>query len=214
MLLKLYVIAPALLLLAGLAAQPASAQAGERWPARSEAVAQRRAQMNRARRPNVRVMEGLPPKWLEKLREMPPAQQQRFLQNNERFRNLPPQRQEQIRRNLERWNNLSPEQKQAARNAEEALERMTPQQRAYVRNTLLPKWQALPMNRRQVIRRHLAMLSRMGPSTQQAALNDPRFMAGLSPDEQDILRSLNSLRNPAPPLAVSSSAVQRSVPGK
>jgi Protein of unknown function (DUF3106) len=194
--LKPIAIAAALLLLAGLTAQPAAAQA---WHARREAVAQRRAEMSGQRRPNVRAMEGLPPKWVEKLQDMRPAQQQRFLQNNERFRNLPPQRQEQIRRNLQRWDNLTPEQKQAARSAEEALERMTPQQRAYVRNTLLPKWQALPMNRRQVIRRHLAMLGRMSPSTQQAALNDPRFMAGLSPDEQDMLRNLNSLRNTNPP---------------
>jgi len=193
--LKPYAIATALLLLAGLAAQPASAQA---WRGRREAVAQRRGGMNGPRRPNVRAMEGLPSKWVEKLQDMPPAQQQRFLRNNERFRNLPPQRQEQIRRNLQRWNNLTPEQKQAARSAEEALERMTPQQRAYVRDTLLPKWQALPMDRRQVIRRHLAMLSRMSPSTQQAALNDPRFMAGLSADEQDMLRNLNSLRNTSP----------------
>jgi hypothetical protein len=191
--LRLFTIAPVLLLFLGFAAGPALAQMG--W--RMQAAAQRRA--NGAGRPNVRGMEGLPPKWLQKLQDMPPAEQERFLENNQRFRNLLPERQEQIRRNLARWNSLTPEQKQAARSAEEALERMTPEQRAYVRNTLLPKWQALPMARRQVIRRRLAMLSRMSPSTQQAALNDPKFMEGLSPEEQDMLRTLNSLRNPNPP---------------
>lgn len=195
--LKLFAIAPAVLLLTGLGAQPASAQLGARWRARREVAAQRRG--NGMRRPNLRGMEGLPPRWVEKLQDMPPAEQEKFLQNNERFRNLPPQRQEQIRRNLERWNNLTPEQKQAARNAETALERMTPAQREYVRRTLLPKWQALPMDRRQAIRRHLAILSKMSPATQQAALNDPKFMQGLSPDEQDMLRNLNSLRNSGSP---------------
>lgn len=204
--LKFLAIAPALLLLSGLAAGPASAQYGGRW--RMRAVAQRRPNgagrpngMGRPNmgKPNVRSMEGLPSKWVQKLQDMPPAQQERFLQNNQRFRNLPPQRQQQIRQNLQRWNNLTPEQRQAARSAEDALERMTPQQRAYVRNTLLPKWQALPMDRRQVIRGHLAILSKMSPSTQQAALNDPKFMQGLSPDEQDMLRNLNSLRNPDAP---------------
>lgn len=193
--LKLSAIAPAVLLLSAVAPQPASAQDGAGWRARM--VAQRRA--NGAGKPNVRAMEGLPPKWLQKLQDMSPAEQERFLENNQRFESLPPQRQEQIRRNLQRWDNLTPEQKQAARSAEEALERMTPQQRAYVRNILLPKWQALPMARRQAIRRHLAILSRLSPSTQQAALSDPKFTEGLSPDEQDILRSLNSLRNPDPP---------------
>jgi hypothetical protein len=40
------------------------------------------------------------------------------------------------------------------------------------------------------------MLRNMSPETQQAALNDPRFMQGLSPDEQSMLRDLNALRNP------------------
>ncbi|MGA9884701.1 MAG: DUF3106 domain-containing protein [Candidatus Acidiferrales bacterium] len=195
--LRLFAVAPAVLLLSGLAAQPASAQIGARWRVRREAAAQRRA--NGMGKPNIRGMEGLPSKWVEKLQDMPPAQQQRFLRNNERFHNLPPKRQEQIRRNLERWNSLTPEQKQTARSAETALERMTPEQRAYVRNTLLPKWQALPMDRRKVIRRHLSILSKMSPSTQQAALNDPKFMQGLSPDEQDMLRNLNSLRDTSAP---------------
>lgn len=201
--LRLFAIATALLLLAGLAAQPASAQLGERWrerrEARREAVAQRRAERDGARRPNMRAMEGLPPKWVRKLQDMTPAEQEHFLQNNERFRNLPPRRQAEIRRNLRRWNSLTPEQKRAARNAEAVLERMTPQQRAYVRDTLLPKWQALPRGRRLVIRRRLAILGRMSPATQQEALHDPRFLRGLSPDEREILRDLNSLRNPQPP---------------
>ena len=191
--------------LAGLVAQPAPAQQG-RWraarAARLQQVAQRESgdgADSEKRQPNERAMAGLPPKWVEKLRDMPPEEQDRFMQNNERFRSLPPQRQEQIRRNLQKWNNLSPEQKQQAQNAETALERMTPEQRQYVRNTLLPKWQSMPQDRRQVMSRHLAMLRNMSPATQQAALNDPRFMQGLNPDEQSMLRDLNSLRNPPTP---------------
>lgn len=199
---------PFALLVLGLAAQTVSAQNGERlreWRAQRQAARQQRAEAAANGRagakgqPNVRAMEGLPPKWVERVRDMPPEQQQRFLENNEAFRSLPPQRQQQIRQNLEKWNQLSPEEKQAAREREAALERMTPEQREYVRNTLLPRWQAMPQDRRQVINRHLAMLRNMSPATQEAALNDPRFTQGLSPDEQSMLRDLNSLRNPAPP---------------
>ncbi len=194
-------------LLMGLAVQTASAQNGERlreWraqqQARREAAAGARANGGGAPKgqPNERAMEGLPPKWVDRLRDMPPEQQQQFLENNQAFRNLPPQRQQQIRQNLEKWNQLSPEQKQAARDREAALERMTPEQRDYVTHTLLPKWQSMPQDRRQVINRHLGMLSHMSPATQQAALDDPKFMQGLSPDEQSMLRDLNSLRNPSP----------------
>ncbi len=73
---------------------------------------------------------------------------------------------------------------------------MTPEQRQSSGTLFLPKWQAMPVERRQAVNRHLAMLRNMSPATQQAALNDPRFMQGLSPDEQSMLRDLNSLRNP------------------
>jgi hypothetical protein len=175
----------------GFAAQSASAQSGEgprQWRERRQANGQTAA----------RAM-ALPPRWVERLRDMPPEEQQRFLANSEQFNRLPPERQEQIRRNLERWNNLTPEQKEQARAAERALERMTPEQRQYVRNTLLPKWQAMPQERRQIIRRHLAMLSQISSATQQALLNDPKFMQGLSPDEESMLRELNSLRSADPP---------------
>lgn len=191
-------LAVCLMLLMGLAAQPASAQNGRRmqvWQERREA--RREANANRAKgQPNARAMEGLPSKWAAQLRDMSPEEQQRFMQNNQQFQHLPPERQDQIRQNLQRWNNLTPEQKQRAREAEAALERMTPEQRQYVRETLLPKWQAMPLERRRVMNRHLAMLRNMSPATQEAALNDPRFMQGLSPEEQSMLRELNSLRNP------------------
>ena len=147
--------------------------------------------------PNLRGMAGLPPKWVENLREMSPAEQERFMQNSRVFQNLAPERQAQIRKNLENWNRLTPEQRDAIRERAEIIERMTPAQRQYLRTTLLPKWQAMPPERRQVINRRLGILQTMGPGAQQAALADPKFMQGLSPDEQSMLRDLNSFRNPS-----------------
>ncbi len=206
----------AALLLAGFAAKPASAQGGPFWRARQgrlQSVAQKE-KVNPPRKnppppksnmvapkaaPNARALDGLPPKWVENVREMPPEEQERFMQNNERFKSLSPERQQQIRQNLQKWNNLTPEQQTALRQREAVLEQMTPEQRQYFNKTVAPKWQAMAPDRRQAINRHLAMLSKMGPETQQAALNDPRFMQGLSPDEQSMLRDLNSLRNPTTP---------------
>jgi hypothetical protein len=194
-------------MLMGLFARSVSAQDGERireWEARQEA--RREAAAGRhanggggaKSQPNERAMEGLPPKWVERVRDMPPEQQQQFLENNAQFRQLPPARQQQILQNLDKWNHLTPEQKQEAIDREHLLEQLTPEQREYVRGTLLPKWQAMPQPRRQAINQHLAMLRNMSPSTQEAALNDPKFTQGLSPDEQSMLRDLNSLRNPTP----------------
>jgi len=148
--------------------------------------------------PNLRAMAGLPPKWVETLREMPPAEQERFLRNNRVFQNLPPLRQVQIRKNLENWNKLSPAERDSLRERAQILERMTPEQRQYLRNTLLPKWQEMPPERRQAINGRLRILQTMGSSAQEAALADPKFMQGLSPDEQSMLRDLNSFRNQPP----------------
>jgi hypothetical protein len=186
------------LLALNLWAQTAAAQDGERlreWRARQQA--RREAGAQQKGKPNERAMEGLPPKWVDRVRDMPPEQQQQFLENNAQFRQLPPARQEQVRQNLEKWNRLSPDEKDAVRKREEFLENLPPERREYVQSTLLPKWQAMPPARRQAINRHLAMLGQMSPATQEAALNDPRFVGGLSPDERSMLRDLNSLRNPS-----------------
>lgn len=195
------------------AARPCSAQNG-RFRAvfqqrRAAGAAQRQAQRQAEKpapnggmkpaQPNLRNMAGLPPKWVENMRNMTPQEQQRFMQNDARFNNLPPQRQEQIRKNLENWNKLTPEQQQEDRRREAALERMTPEQRQYFLNVVGPKYQTLPPERKQLVNRHLNVLGHMSPETQQAALNDPKFMQDLSPDEQDVVRNLNSLRNAEPP---------------
>src|SRR5271170_1997958 len=108
--------------LAGLASQPASAQFGIVRPIRAQAALKNRPRSAPVQppsagkgQPNARGIEGLPPKWVENLREMPPGEQDRFLENNQKFQSLPPARQQQVRRNLQLWNNLTPEQKERAR---------------------------------------------------------------------------------------------------
>ncbi|MGC2420615.1 MAG: DUF3106 domain-containing protein [Candidatus Acidiferrales bacterium] len=143
-----------------------------------------------------RGMAGLPPKWVENLRDMSPEEQERFLDNNRQFQNLPPERQAQIRNNLQKWNQLSPTERDAIRDREYMWEHMSPEQRQYVQGVLLPRWQQMPFERRQLINGRLHTLQSMTPAEREAALDDPRFMQGLSPDEQSMLRDLNSLRNP------------------
>jgi Protein of unknown function (DUF3106) len=195
-------------LLAGLAAHTVGAQNGERvraWRARRQAAAARqKARGEHAqpyahgapREPNPRAMAGLPPKWVDNLRDMPPAEQERFMQNNEKFQSLPPERQAQIRRNLEKWNSLSPEQQGRIRATERMLENATPEQREHFRNDIVPALAAMPPGRRARVIGHWRRLQGMTPDQQQTALNDPRFMQGLTPDEQGMVRDLNSLGAP------------------
>jgi hypothetical protein len=147
---------------------------------------------------NAGAMRSLPGPWIQRLGEKSPEEQERFLQNNREFQNLPPERQAQIRRNLQRWNALSPAQRDQMIHGERVLETLSPQKRDLYQNHILPKLQQMSQDRRQLINGRLHTLQGMTPADQQRALNDPRFMQGLSPDEQGVLRDVVSLRNPNP----------------
>jgi hypothetical protein len=76
---------------------------------------------------------------------------------------------------------------------------MSPEKQQYVQNTLLPKWQQMSPERKQLVTGRLHTLQGMNSTERQAALNDPQFMRGLNPDEQSVLRGLDSLNTPSHP---------------
>lgn len=191
------------ILMAALLVQPAMAQRGfgrQRGQERPRAQRPFRPPPKAAKngkqqgKPNPRGMMGLPPKWVENLRDMSPEEQERFMNNDARFRGLPPERQDQIRRNLARWNQLTPQQRDAMRRNERILERLSPEEREEVRTDLFPRWQKLPQERRELIQGRLRVLGGLTPEERQQKLNDPDFMRGLDPNEQDLLRKLSDLR--------------------
>jgi hypothetical protein len=147
---------------------------------------------------NGRSAANLPPAWGQRLHNMSPQQQDRFLQNNERFKSLPPEQQRQVRQNLQKWNNLSPAERDRVQHSYQTWQHMSPDQRQYVQRTLLPKWQQMSPDRKQAVTDRLHTLQGMSPGDRQAALNDPKFMQGLNPEEQSVLRGLDSVRNPNP----------------
>jgi len=149
--------------------------------------------------PAPRQNADLPPRWVERLQEMTPAEQEKFLNNNERFRSLPPEQQARIRQRLQTWNNLPPAQRQTLMQRERVLEQMTAEQRRYVRQTLLPEWQNLPPARRQAVLGKLRDLRGLSESERAAKLNDESFLDGLAPDERQMLRDLSNLRVGPPP---------------
>lgn len=191
-----------LLLLAGLAAQPAVAQRsgkGQHPHGENARSGPARAPRSEASKKAERDMRALPPRWMERLREMSPDEQERFLENNERFKNLPPERQAQIRRRLQNWNSLAPEQQRAVRERERVWQQMSPEQRRGIREEILPRWQQLPADRRQVLLGRLRALRDLNDAQQAAKLKDEAFLSGLSPDERVMLRGLSKLRVGTPP---------------
>jgi hypothetical protein len=138
-------------------------------------------------------VNNLPPRAIERLQDLPPDRQEKFLQNNQRFQNLPPDQQAQIRRRLQAWNRLTPSQQQDLRQRQQVWEQLTPQQQREVRQTLLPRWQQLPPQRRQAIMQRLHSLRDLSESDRQAKLNDPAFVEGLNPEDREMLGQLAHL---------------------
>jgi hypothetical protein len=170
--------------------------AGEKKPPPPKDVAQ--GEPGKQGQANARSPLGVPPKWDERLRQMSPEEQERFMRNNARFQSLPPGRQAQIRQRLQRWNSLSPAERNAIRDRERVWEQMSPQQREYARNELLPRWRQIPQDRKQLILGRLRTLQNLSPPERRARLNNEDFLRGLNPDEREILRRLGELRAPPP----------------
>lgn len=152
-------------------------------------------------RPGVRGALGLPTKWDEKLRQMSPEEQEHFMNNNRKFQSLPPQQQERIRRRMDNWNRLTPEQQEAMRNRAQVFNRLSPDERQEVVNDIAPRWKNLRPDRRELLMGRLRVLRGMTPDERQQALQDPQFMRGLDPNEQDLLRKVTALRVGPGPVA-------------
>ena len=190
---SIFGIVSAALLLAGLSCGSASGQTraqlrrAERQQSRAEAL-----NAPNGVRPGANA-NNLPPKAIERLQDMPPERQEKFLQNSLRFQSLPPEQQARIRERLQAWNRLTPAQQQDLRNRQRVWEQMTPEQRTYVRQTLLPRWQQLPPERRQAIMQRLHSLRDLSEADRQAKLNDPAFTEGMSGEDRETLQQLAHL---------------------
>ena len=187
-----------MVLWASLVLTAASASARpQREPARAAARPASVAQQPKPR-PAERNMLGMPNAWVDRLRTMPPEQQERFFNNNAKFRALPPQQQAQIRQRLQVLNNMTPQQRERFEQQAEVWNRLPPEQQSYVRDTLLPEWKSMAPARRQAILAKLRNLRGLNDTERTARLNDEAFLSGLDPGERSMLRDLSNLRVGSP----------------
>ncbi|HUI40636.1 MAG TPA: DUF3106 domain-containing protein [Terriglobia bacterium] len=126
------------------------------------------------------------PGFVEHLRELPPDQQEKVLENNARFNGLPPERQAQIRENLRRWNQATPEQRQVMRERETILQSMKPEQRQELRQAF-QQWQELNPDRRAAVNGAFRQMLAMSPKERKKFLSNSSTKQDFSADERKIL---------------------------
>ncbi|MDE3179866.1 MAG: DUF3106 domain-containing protein [Acidobacteriota bacterium] len=131
--------------------------------------------------------------FFKRMRDLPPAEQDRILRNDAQFHRLPPARQQQIRANLRRWNSLTPRQKQVMRQRQEIVQSLPPAERRYLRTTVFPEYNRLPPPQQRQVMNAFRRLRDMPPGQRQRFLSSPGFARRFSPQQQDVLRGLSNL---------------------
>jgi hypothetical protein len=130
--------------------------------------------------------------FFKRLREMPPEQQRRFLENNQKFLNMTRDRQELIRERLREWNAKTPQEKENIREREEIVEGLSPEQKEEARK-MLPQWLGLPPLQRQAVMEAFRHLRDLPPGERMAYLDSQSVRERFSPHERDILEGMNKL---------------------
>jgi len=153
--------------------------------------------------PRQQLGVGAPRPWLQRMRQMPPAQRERFFQSSPAFQRLPPEQQNKIRQQFNQWDRMSPQQKADQVAKERNWESLSQGEKDHIKNDVLPTWRQMPQDRRQAIQQRLRVLQNMPESARNQRLNDPRFTEGMSDEDRATLRDLSHLHvggAPDPPL--------------
>lgn len=147
--------------------------------------------------------------WMNRHSNLPPAEQQRALENEPGFRDLPPQTQQRLRNQLNQLNNMPPEQRRRMLEQTEILEHLTPVQRQQWM-TSVRQLGKLPDDRRRLVARAERDLREMPQPQRDAILNSDRFRSQFSDQERSTLSGLLAIEpyipvqhpGDAPPYAV------------
>src|ERR1700758_4285275 len=159
-------------------------------PQRPAANRQQRAQP--LRQQPVNPQRGHAGDWLRKYKDVPPAEQERELENDPEFRRLPPERQQQLRQRLQHFSNLPPQQQLRMLNRMDTWEHLTPEQKQQARQ-IFGQMQQLPPDRRRLVHKAIEDLRGMPPDQREQIINSDRFKGMFSDQEREMMRGATRL---------------------
>jgi hypothetical protein len=143
--------------------------------------------------PRQQLGVGAPGPWMQRMRQLPPSQRERFFQNSLAFQRMPPEQQNKIRQQFSQWDRMNLQQRADQTAKEQVWAQMTREQREHIKNDVLPTWRQMPPDRRQAIQQRLRVLQNMPEWARNQRLNDPRFTQGMSEEDRATLRDLSHL---------------------
>lgn len=125
--------------------------------------------------------------WLRRYKDLPPAEQERALQNDPGFRRLSPDQQQRLRQRLQHFSSLPPQQQLRMLNRMETWEHLTPDQKQQALQTFRQMRQ-LPPDRQRMVRTAVRDLAAMPPDQRERVIDSDRFKGMFSDQELDIIR--------------------------
>jgi len=130
--------------------------------------------------------------WLRKFSNLPPAQQEKQLQNDPMFRSLTPDKQQHLLNRLRKFNSLSPDKKEQILNRMETYEHLSPDKQAQARS-LFQHYQGLPPDQRSQVSQEYRKLRQMTPEQRAQYFNSDEFHNNLNEQQRDLLRGMADL---------------------
>lgn len=163
---------------------PCLAQKTAQHPQEAAPAPAARAQLTNPNRPRQQGHSG---DWLRRYKDLPPAEQERELQNDPVFQRLSPERQQVLRRRLEHFSTLPPEKQLQMLNRMETWEHLTPEQKQQARQ-VFSQFRQLPPDRRRLARKAVEDLSAMPPGQREQIIDSDRFKGMFSDQEREMIR--------------------------
>jgi hypothetical protein len=128
-------------------------------------------------------------RWLDNHKNLPPAEQERELQNEPGFRELTPQLQQQELQQLRNLNNMPAQQRDRMLDRTEMLERMSPQQQQQYRGAA-QQLRAAPPPRQRLMAKAILDLRMMPPGQREQVIESPAFAGQFNDNERSTIRTL------------------------
>lgn len=130
--------------------------------------------------------------WLNDHRGVPAQDQERMLRNDPSFNRLPPAQQQRLVQQLNHVDQMPEAQRERRLARAENIERLAPQQREQVRDSAR-RWTALPADRQAAMKSAFRDLRNVPPDQRETVLNSARYQNAFSPEERGILSNMLSV---------------------
>jgi hypothetical protein len=133
--------------------------------------------------------------WLRKNFNLPPAEQERALENDEQFKQLSPQDRERLKQRLSRFNSLPPQEKQRWLNRMAWFDHLSPEQRAKA-NQVHQQMQSIAPQRRQAMYQALAGMRNLTPDQRQKMIDSDQVKNQFSEQERQAMHGISDIGLP------------------